>query len=64
MSVNPNKCKRETELGLNSNIEQIVSTNPRIMMEEFVNWKRKILQKVDNKIISPKHQKFIRQTLC
>ena len=28
----------------------------KVTMEEFVEWKRKILQEVDNKIISLKHQ--------
>ena len=55
MSINWNKCKREIEIGLDSAIEQIVSTNPKVTMEEFVDWKRKILQEVDNKIISLKH---------
>ena len=42
MSVNWNKCKREIEIGLDSSIEQIVSTNPKITTEDFTKWKRKI----------------------
>ena len=56
MSINWNKCKREIEIGLDSSIERIVSTNPKTTMEEFVEWKRKILQEVNNDIISLKHQ--------
>ena len=56
MSINWNKCKRDIEIGLYSSIEQIVLANPKITMEEFVEWKRKILLEVDSKIISPKHQ--------
>ena len=37
-------------------IERIVSTNYKLTMEDFAEWKRKILQKIDNKIISLKHQ--------
>ena len=37
-------------------IERIVSTNYKLTMEDFVEWKRKILQKIDNKIISLKQQ--------
>ena len=55
ISINWNKCKRKIEIGLDSGIEQIVSTNPKVMMEEFVDWKRNILQDVDSKIISIKH---------
>ena len=43
MSVNWNKCKREIEIGLDSSIERIVSTNSKVTTEEFVEWKRKIL---------------------
>ena len=42
MSINWNKCQREIEIGLDSSIEQIVSTNPKITMEESVDWTRKI----------------------
>ena len=31
-------------------------------MEEFVDWKRKILQEVDNKIISLKHRIIVHKT--
>ena len=64
MSINWNKCKREIEIGLDSSIDRIVSTNPKVTLEEFVDRKRKILQEVGNKIISLKRRiKFIRQTL-
>ena len=33
MSINWNKCKREIEIGVDSSIERIVSTNPKITME-------------------------------
>ena len=51
VSINWNKCKRKIEIGLDSSKERIVSTNPKVTMEEFVDWKRKVLQEVDNKII-------------
>ena len=54
MSINWNRCKIEIEIGLDSSIERIVSKNPKVMMEEFADWKRKVLQEVDNKIISLK----------
>ena len=44
MSINWNKCKREIEIGLNSSMERIGSTNPKVSIEEFVEWERKILQ--------------------
>ena len=47
--------QKKIEIGLDSSIEKIVSINPKVTMEEFVDWKRKILQEVDNKIISLKH---------
>ena len=50
------------EIGLDSIIERLVSTNPKVMMEKFVDWKRKILQEVDNKVISLKYQKKARKT--
>ena len=53
MSINWNKCTREIEIGLDSSIKRKVSTNPGVMKEEFVDLKRKILQEVDNRIISP-----------
>ena len=56
MLISWNKCKTEIETGLNSSIERIVSTKPKVTIEEFVAWKRKILQGVDNKIISLKHR--------
>ena len=62
MSTNWSKCKREIEIDLDSSKERIVSTNPKITMEEFVNWKRKIPQEVDNKIISLKHQIKVHKT--
>ena len=62
MSINWNKCKREIETGLDSSIERIVSTNPKLATEEFVDWKRKILQEVDNKVISFKHQIKVHKT--
>ena len=49
MSINWNKCKREIEIGLDSSKERIVSKNPKIKTEEFADWKRKILQEVENK---------------
>ena len=55
MSINWNKFKRKIEIGLDSSID-IVSANPKITTEEFAEWKRKILQEVDNKIISLKHR--------
>ena len=43
ISINWNKCKREIEIGLDSSIEGRVSTNPKVMVEGFVEWKRKNL---------------------
>ena len=60
MSIN--KYKRQVEIGLDSNIERIVSTNPKVTTEEFVEWKRKILQEVYNKIISLKHRIKVHKT--
>ena len=62
MSINWNKCKGEMEIGLDSSIERLVSTNPKVMMEKFVDWKRKILQEVDNKIVSLKHRIKVHKT--
>ena len=56
MSINWNKCKKEIQIGLDSSMERIVSTNPKVTMKEFVDWKRKILQQVHNKTISLKHR--------
>ena len=54
MSINWNKCKKEIEIGLDSSIERIISTNPQVTTEEFVEWERMILQEIYNKIISLK----------
>ena len=62
MSINCNKCKREIEIGLDSGIERIISTNLKVTTAEFVEWKRKILQAVDNKIISVKHRIKVHKT--
>ena len=59
---NWNKCKGEIEIGLDSNIERLVSTNPKITTEEFAEWKKKIIQEVENKIISSKHRIKVRKT--
>ena len=56
MLINWNKCKREIEIDLDSSIERIILTNPKVTTEEFIEWKRKILQEVDNRIISLKHR--------
>ena len=40
MSINWNKCKREIEIGLDSSTERAVSTNPKVTMEKFVDWKK------------------------
>ena len=56
MSLNWNNCKREIEIGLDSSIERIISTNPKVITEEFVEWKKNILQEVVKKIISLKHR--------
>ena len=52
VSINWNKCKRELEIVLDSNIERIILTNPKVRTEDFVELKRKILQEVGNNIIS------------
>ena len=62
MSKNWNKWKREIEIGLDLSIERKVSTNSKVTMEMFVDWKWNILQEVDNKIISLKH--WIRGKPC
>ena len=56
MSINWSKCRREIEIGLDSSMEQIISAKPTVTVEEFLKWKRKILQEVDNKIISLKRR--------
>ena len=61
-SINWNKCKRKIEADLDSSIERVVSTNPKVTMKDFVDWKRKILQEFDNKIISPEHQIKVHKT--
>ena len=40
----------------------MVSTNPKVTMEEFADWKRKIPQEIDNKIISLKHRIIVHKT--
>ena len=59
ISISWKKCRKRD---LDSSIERIISTNPKVTMEEFVEWKRKILQKVDNKIISLKHRIKVHKT--
>ena len=54
--------QKKIEIGLDSSIEKIVSINPKVTMEEFVDWKRKIFQEVDNKIISLKHRIKVHKT--
>ena len=61
ISTSWNKCKREIEIGLDSAIERIISANPT---EESAEWKRKILQEDDNKIISLKHQIKVHETFA
>ena len=39
-----------------------ITRNPRVTMEEFVDWKRKILQEVNIKIISLKHRIKVHKT--
>ena len=56
MSINCNKCKREIGIGLDSGRDWIVSSNSKVTLEEFVDWKRKILQELNNKTISLKHR--------
>ena len=46
MPINWNKCKEEIEIGLDSRIEQIVSTNPKITTEEFAKWKKRFSKKL------------------
>ena len=62
MSINWNQCKREIEIGLDSSIERIVSANPKVTMEKFVDCKRKILQQVDSKTISLKYRIKVHKT--
>ena len=62
MSINWNQCKREIEIGLDSSIERIVSANPKVTMEKFVDWKRKILQQVDSETISLKYRIKVHKT--
>ena len=54
--------KRNRQIGLDSSIKRIVSINPKVTTEEFVEWKSKILQEVDNKIISLKHRIKVHKT--
>ena len=44
------------ETGLDSSTERVISTNLKVTTEEFVEWKRKIHQAVDNKTGSLKHR--------
>ena len=62
MSINWNKRKREIEIGLDSAMQRIISTNPKLTTEEFVEWKRKILQEVDNEVISLKYRIKVHET--
>ena len=62
MSINWNKRKREIEIGLDSSIERIVSANLKVTTEEFLERKIKILQEVDNKIISLKYRTKVYKT--
>ena len=62
ISKNWKKCKRKIEIGLDSGIERIASTNLKITTEEFVEWKRKILQDVENKIINLKQRRKVYKT--
>ena len=62
MSINCNKRKREIEIGLDSSIERIVSANLKVTTEEFLERKIKILQEVDNKIISLKYRTKVDKT--
>ena len=51
MPINWNKCKREIEIGLDSRIEQMDSTNPKIMTEEFAKWKKRFSKKLTIKFL-------------
>ena len=62
MSINWSKCKRAIEIGLDSSIERILSKNPKVATKEFVEWKIKILQEVDSKIISLKPRIKVHKT--
>ena len=62
MSINWNKCKREIEIELDLSITWIIPRNSKVTMEEFVKQKRSILQEVDNKIISIRHQIKVHKT--
>ena len=62
MSINWYKYKREIEIGLDSSTERIVSTNHKVTIEGFVEWKRNNLQEVDNKIISLKDRIKVHKT--
>ena len=58
ISIKLNKCKRETEISLDSSIKQIISVIPKVTMEEFVEWKIKILQELDSKIFFCQQKDF------
>ena len=51
ISINWNKCITKIEIGLDSSIERIVSTNSKVTMEEFVDWKRRISKKLTIKLL-------------
>ena len=51
ISINWNKYITKIEIGLDSSIERIVSTNSKVTMEEFVDWKRRISKKLTIKLL-------------
>ena len=51
ISINWNKCITKIEIGLDSSIKRIVSTNSKVTMEEFVDWKRRISKKLTIKLL-------------
>ena len=51
MTINWNKCKREIDIALDSSIERVVSTNPKVTMEKFVDWKKKFFKNLTIKKI-------------
>ena len=65
MSINWNKFKRKIEIGLDSSIERIVSTNPKVTMDSLLNVKERFSKKLTTRsFLLNDESKFIRQNLC
>ena len=62
MLINSNNWKREMEIGLTQAQISMISTHSKVTTEEFAEYERKVLQEVDNKIISLKDRMKVHKT--